>query len=200
MYKKSLVLVAFLSCLSCVVTAQEEKWAVDPTYFDNIRHTEILLNMTPMLSQFVPFNASTLSKFNIFDFEIRRFKNGKGTNFGLGINVTGDFLNPEPNSIYIRYGFIKRTQISEKFHFFRSWDLNLVAEDSDGAGRPIGKIGFSGLAVTYSPGLQYDFNSRISISTEGTLFLGLASANEFSGDGPKIRFIPPVGLFLHVKL
>lgn len=197
MYKKNLFFIAILFCLSFSATAQEEKWSPDPTYSDNIRHREVLMNLTPLVSQFVPFNASTISKFNVFDFETRRFKNGKGTRFGLGVNVNGEFNASEPNSIYVRFGFIKRRQIAERFHFFRSWDINLVAEDTDINGRSVGKIGYNGFAPSYTAGFQYDFNRRIAISTEGILFLGLLDLNN---GGAKIKFIPPVGLFLHVKL
>lgn len=197
MYKKNLFFIAILFCLSFSATAQEEKWSPDPTYSDNIRHREVLMNLTPLVSQFVPFNASTISKFNVFDFETRRFKNGRGTRFSLGVNINSDFNTTEPNSLYLRFGLIKKRQIAERFHFFRSWDINVVAEDTDFSGRAIGKLGFTGLAVSYSAGLQYEFNKRIAISTEGILFLGLLDVNT---GGAKIKFIPPVGLFLHVKL
>ena len=198
MNKKTLFLACFLSCLSFVLTAQDEKWEEDPSYSDNIRHTEVLMNLTPLVAQFVPFNASTVSKLNIFDFEFRRLRNGRGTRFSLGANIDGDIADAK-NHLYLRYGFIKSYQLSQRLHYFRSWDANLVAEDTDNFGRPIGKLGFSGLAVSYSIGIQYSFSRRIAISTESSLFVGLLDGNN-NNDGPRVKFIPPVGLFIHVKL
>lgn len=178
------------------MTAQEEKEKADPTYSDNIRHREIMMNTTPLIAQFVPFNASTVSKLNIFDFQIRRLKNGRGTRWGLGINIDGGFNVTELQSFYLRFGFVKRRQISTHVHFYRSWDANFVAEDFENTTLPR-KLDFSGFAVSYSAGLEYSFNNRLAISTEGTFFIGLL---DFETQSPKIKFFPPVGLLLHVKL
>jgi hypothetical protein len=197
MNKWNILFVGIFSCLSCGLIAQDKKWSPAPSYFDNIRHREIMMNLTPLVAQFVPFNASTASKLNIFDFETRRLKNGKGTHFGLGVNIDASFNPTEPNSIYLRYGFAKRRQITERFHFTRYWDINLVAEDFEGTNVQRGKLDFSGFAISYSAAIEYSFNDRLALSTQGILFFGLLNMN--TGE-PKIKFIPPVGLFLHVKI
>ena len=197
MNKKIILFISIFSCLSCVVTAQEKEWVKDPSYFDNIRHREIMMNLTPLVAQFVPFNASTASKLNIFDFETRRLKNGKGTHFGLGVNLDASFNPTEPSSIYLRYGFARRRQITPKFHFTRYWDINLVVEDFEGTSIQRGKLDFSGFAISYTAAIEYSFNDRLALSTQGILFFGLLNVN--TGE-PKIKFIPPVGLFLHVKI
>ncbi len=196
MNKTSLCIAALFSCCFLTISAQEAEWERDPTYSDNIRHKEIIMNTTPLIAQFVPFNASTLSNFNLFDFQIRRLKNGRGRRMGLGINLDANFNAPEPSSFYFRYGFVKVKQLSPHFHLSRSWDLNVFAEDINGNGTK-GKVGFSGFGVSYSAGLEYSINRFLTISTEGTLFLGLIESNF---GGAKFKFIPPVGLFLHVKL
>ena len=197
MNKTGIFFAILFSCLSLVTTAQEKKWEPDPTYSDDIRHKEIIMNTTSLIAQFVPFNASTVSKVNIFDFQIRRLKNGRGTRWGLGVNIDAGFNPIEPQSLYVRFGFVKRRQISERFHFARSWDANLIAEDFENTSAINRKLDFSGFAVTYSAGFEYSINRYITLSTEGSLFLGLINMET---DGPKIKFLPPVGLFLHVKL
>lgn len=196
MNKKIILLISVFSCLSYILTAQEKTGEKDPSYSDNIRHREIMMNLTPLIAQFVPFNASTASKLNIFDFETRKLKNGKGTHFGLGVNIDGSFNPTEPSSIYLRYGFAKRKQITERFHFTRYWDINLVAEDFEGTSVQKGKLDFSGLGISYSASIEYDLSNHITISTQGILFIGLLNVDT---EVPKIKFIPPVGLFLHVK-
>lgn len=197
MTKVSFILAFFLTCLSLKTMAQEEKWEQDPTYSDGIRHREIMMNATPLIAQFVPFNASTISKFNLFDFQMRRLKNGRGTRIGIGVNIDGGFNPAEPPSMYLRWGIVRRRQISSHFHFMRSWDANLIVEDFETVNASNRKLNFSGLGFSYSAGFEYSFNSRLTVSTEGMLFLGLVNADTGS---PLIRFIPPVGLFFHVKL
>lgn len=196
MNKTYIYLAFFCLCLSLKTTAQEAKFTPDPSYSDDIRHREIIMNTTPLIAQFVPFNASSISKFNLFDFQYRKMRNGRGTRWGLGVNVEGDFNPVDPQNFYLRFGFIKRRQISEHFHFARSWDVNLVAEDTDNQGNPRGKFGFNGFAVSYSAAFEYSINSFLTLSTEGSLFIGLINIDFGT---PKIKFIPPVGLFLHVK-
>jgi hypothetical protein len=193
-------LACFFTCLSLTVTAQEEekmaKW--DASYSDGIKYREILMNVTPLIGQFVPFNASTLSRFNIFDFEYRRLKNGKGWRWSLGVNVSGDFNASEPQGFYTRFGLVKKRQISNRFHFVRSWDISFLAEDPEVNSPTKGKLGFSGLGLSYSAGIEYRITKQIALSTEGLLLLGLlptTSGNDFG----TIRFIPPVGLFFHVR-
>ena len=196
MTKIRIVIAICLACLSLRATAQKD-WEPDPSYSDYIRHKEIIMNTTSLIAQFVPFNASTVSKFNIFDFQVRKLKNGRGTRWGLGVNIDASFNPVEPQNLYLRFGFVKRRQISERFHFARSWDVNLVAEDFETTTVSERKLDFSGFAVSYSASFEYSINRYLTLSTEGSLFLGLINVET---GGPKIKFLPPVGLFLHVKL
>jgi hypothetical protein len=196
MNKTSIFTAILFSCLTLKTAAQEEKWTPDPSYSDDIRHKEIIMNTTPLIAQFVPFNASTVSKLNLFDFQIRRLRNGRGTRWGLGVNIDAGFNPAEVQSLYLRYGFVKKRQIAERFHYARSWDINMIVEDIDGTGVK-GKFGFSGIGISYSAGFEYSINSKLTISTEGSFFFGFFGGFDPT---PKIKFLPPVGLFLHVKL
>ena len=169
----------------------------DPTYSDGIRHREYILNATPLIAQLVPFNGSTLANDNWFDFQSRRLKNGKGFRFGLGLNVDGSRSQTNLEFIYVRFGYVKKNQLTKYFHLARSFDLNLLAENRDNA-RPVNrKADFNGIGISYSVGIEYNFNKHIAISTEGTLFLGLLPTGRSEG---KLRFVPPVGLFFHLRL
>lgn len=197
MNKVSFILVVLCTCLSLKTMAQEEKWTRDPTYSDGIRHREIMMNMTPLVSQFVPFNASTVSKLNLFDFQTRKLKNGRGTHLGLGLNIESGLNSFESPNFYFRWGIVRRRQIASHFHFARSWNVNVIAEDFNSVNASNRKLNFSGLGFSYSAGFEYSINSRLTISTEGSLFLGLLNAQT---GAPLLKFLPPVGLYFHVKL
>jgi hypothetical protein len=191
---KKILFVVFLMGLSLKIVAQDEDWR-DPAYSDNKRHGEYIVNVTPLIAQLVPFNGSTLSSKNWFDYQYRRLKNGKGFRYGLGLNVAADDNDPD-QFIYLRIGYQRKRQLTKHFHIARSWDLNALAENNPfNTGR--GRANFSGFGISYSLGIEYSFNQRISLSTEGTLFLG---ALPFNDGNPKLQFVPPIGLFIHVRL
>ena len=200
MNKMSLILLLLFSCLSLKMTAQDKEWEKDPTYTDGVKHKEYIVNVTPLIAQFVPFNASNLSKLNLFDYQFRKMKNGKGIRWGLGVNVDPSFNSTDLQFFFLRFGWIRKNQISSHLHLSRSYDINFMAEDFESANNAPRKLDFSGFGLSYSIGLEYSFSKHISISTEGSLFLGLLNIDDIDGEGPKIRFIPPVGLFFHVKL
>lgn len=197
MNKISFFLLLLLSCLSLKMAAQDKDWEKDPTYTDGVKHKEYIVNVTPLIAQFVPFNASNLSKLNLFDYHFRKMKNGKGIRWGLGVNVDPSFNSTDLQFIFLRFGWIRKNQVSNHLHLSRSFDINFMAEDFESANNAPRKLDFSGFGLSYSVGLEYSFSKHISISTEGSLFLGLLNIDE---EGLKIRFIPPVGLFFHVKL
>jgi hypothetical protein len=198
MNKLNMLVVCFLSCLSSMATAQEgQPFTPDPSYSNGVKYREIIINTTPLIAQFVPFNASTVSKLNIFDYEYRQLKNGKGWRWSLGINITSNTNAAKETDFNMRFGYIKKRQLSKHFHFTRAWDANFIQGSFDGKSTPSGKLGFSGGGISYAPGIEYVFNNFIALSTEGVLFLGL-----FPIDNNKtqvIKFIPPVSLCLHVK-
>ncbi len=198
MNKISFFSLLLLSCLSLKMTAQDKDWEKDPTYTDGVKHKEYIVNVTPLIAQFVPFNASNLSKLNLFDYQFRKMKNGKGIRWGLGVNVDPSFNSTDLSFVYLRFGWIRKNQISGHLHLSRSFDINFMAEDSERPNNGTPKLGFTGLGFSYSIGIEYSFSQNISISTEGSLFLGLLNLDA-EGE-PKTRFIPPVGLFFHVKL
>jgi hypothetical protein len=197
---KKIQFVVFLIGLSLKMVAQNEDWR-DPAYSDFKRHGEYIVNVTPLIAQLVPFNGSTLSSKNWFDYQYRRLKNGKGFRFGLGVDVNGFDSNRgnQLQFVYLRFGYQRKIQFAKHFHFSRSFDFNALAEDRNRlAVNPQTKgADFSGIGLSYSMGLECSFNQHISISTESTLFLGVIAVDNAPA---KFVFLPPVGLFFHVRL
>lgn len=194
MNKIRFIIAVVLACSSLMVQAQEYDYTPDPSYTDGKKHKEFIMNVTPLVAQLVPFNASTLANLNLFDYQYRKLKNGKGLRWGLGVNLNNGFNVDDPVFLYLRFGYTKRKQVSEHFHVSRSFDINLLADDINGNNRR-GKADFNGFAFSYSVGLEYSFTKNIAISTEGSLLFGIEPDS-----GAKVRFVPPVGLFFHVKL
>jgi hypothetical protein len=198
MNKIKTAILPLLACLSFGIKIKAQKvWQEDLSYFDNIRHKEFMVNVTPLISQFVPFNASNISRLGIYDFQYRKLRNGKGLRWGLGVNVS-DITNvnsgsSDPQFIALRFGWIKRKQISKHIHFTRAFDINIGAEDAFGSNR---KLNFNGFAPSLSVGFEYAFNETIAISTEGSLLIGLLNVD---GEAPIIRFSPPISLMFHVR-
>jgi hypothetical protein len=191
---KTVVFCTLLACFFFEIQGKAQKtWQEDLSYFDNIKHKEFMVNITPLVSQFIPFNASDVSKLGIYDFQFRKLKNGKGIRWGLGVNVDPISIASSEQFLALRFGWVKRKQISQHVHFTRAFDINLGAEDVFSGKR---KLGFSGLAPSFSIGMEYSFNEYLSLSTEGTFLVSLLGIDD---DGPKIRFSPPVGLFFHVR-
>jgi hypothetical protein len=180
------------------MVAQDEDW-LDDTYFDYKKHSEYIVNVTPLIAQLIPFNGTNLSNGNWFDYQYRRLKNGKGFRYGLGINVDEGNRSNLAQFGYLRIGYLRRKQLNKHFHFTRSWDLNIMAEENvRNSLNPVrGKAEFSGLGLSYSLGIEYSFNQHITISTESTLFLGLVPADDSNA---KVKLVPPVGLFFHLRL
>jgi hypothetical protein len=198
MLKINLLLTCFFSCLSLLLFAQDDvDFKRDPSYTDDVKYREVVINTTPFIAQFIPFNASVLSKFNIYDYEYRRLKNGKGWRFSLGVSAGDGFNAGEVNTGYLRIGLIKRRQIAARFHFTRAWDVSIAQEETDNNFRPLGKLGYSGFAISYSPGIEYSLTRRMSVSTEGMFFVGLFPSDR--GGSNILKFVPPAGLFFHVK-
>jgi hypothetical protein len=195
MNKIKTAILPLLACLSLGIKGQAQKaWQEDLSYFDNIKHKEFMVNVTPLISQFVPFNASNVSRLGVYDFQYRKLRNGKGLRWGLGVNIEAfDNNSPEPQFLALRFGWIKRKQISKHIHFTRAFDINLGAEDIFSNNR---KLNFNGFAPSLSVGFEYAFNETIAISTEGSLLIGLLNIDE---EGPIIRFSPPISLMFHVR-
>ena len=172
MSKIRFVFAVVLACSSLNLTAQEQDFTPDPSYTDGKKHKEFILNVTPLVAQLVPFNASSLSNLNLFDYQYRKLKNGKGLRWGLGVNLGTAFTNVEPQFLYLRFGYTRRKQLSNHFHVSRSVDFNMLVDDIDGGNR-IGKANFNGFALSYSVGIEYSFNKNITLSTEGSLLFGI---------------------------
>ncbi len=159
------------------------------------RHKEIGLNMTYLLSQFVPLSGRKIYP-GVIDYSYKyfydnesafRFGFGSGIEFGSGSNF-GTSLSFH---FGIRLGFEKRKHLYKKWYYTRGLDALVYGGNITGA--PVfGSNDFDffpgGAGIGPVIGLEYHLNDFLYLSTESMLFFGF----------PLILVItPPSALILH---
>jgi len=156
----------------------------------NLRTKEIGLNMTPLLSQFIPFSNSS-RKSGPFGLTFRTGRNDRYFNIQLGAQIFEGGQNDDYFNLAI--GFLNKKSFSKKFKYYNSYNVLVSGgsfnEPTDNSGGDTGSIGLS-----YGIGLEYYLNDFMFLSVESQLFVGSTD------DEIRIHLIPPVGLFLMVKL
>ena len=163
--------------------AEEDLYEDDPYFWSNSR--EISLNVTPLVSRFVPFNlgeniASTTGLVYRKYFSTRALK----VSFGARLS---DILNEENTFLYLAFGLEKRYPLSrdKKLAYSSSWELFFEGENESAT---------AGVLKGY--GLEYHFSKRIFLGTQAGLRMGL----NFDVGGPVIDFRLPTDLFVGVRL
>jgi hypothetical protein len=166
------------------VYAEEDLYEDDPYFWSNTK--EIGINITPLLSRFVPFNLGDKQP-GALGFQWKRYYAKRAFRFGLGANVTGFDQNDGNNFLFLSFGLEKRHPISKdkKLTYSSAWDVVLqVSENEDEF--------LAGIAKGY--GIEYHFTKRIFAGTQAQMILG-SGAN-----GPHIEFRLPTDIFIHVRL
>ncbi len=148
------------------------------------------LNMTPLLTQLVPFNRSDPRNAGPFLLRFKWNNTARTTAFrmSMGFNLTLDAFDNETPQLNFAIGFEKRRSISQRWSYTRGLDLVFLAGDSGIPGNESEEFGGIGLGPVF--GIEYAIAPRITLGTEGMLAIGL----------PLLIVIPPVGVFLNYHL
>jgi len=165
------------------VYAEEDLYEDDPYFWSHTK--EVGLNVTPLLSRFVPFNFGDRTP-GMLGFQWKRYYSKRAFRFGLGANI-GESTADSQNFFLLSVGLEKRHPISrdKKWTYSSSWDIIIqAAEDED--------LFLAGVSKGY--GLEFHLNRRIFLGTQAQLIIG--SGN----DGPRIVFQMPADIFFHVRL
>jgi hypothetical protein len=166
------------------VYAEEELYEDDPYFWSYSK--EIGLNMTSLLSKFVPFNLGDNAA-GLVDFRWKKYYGTRAFRLNLGAKIS-DFESETDQFIHLSIGLEKRYPLakSKKVSYSSSWDIfGQVNNGNDD--------GLLGLSKGY--GIEYHFTRRIYISTEANLRIGTGG-----DDGLNIIFDRPAAIFLHVRL
>lgn len=151
--------------------------------------SEIGLNVTPLISQLVPFNLGGINS-GLIGLKYRKYFDTRAFKVNFGANLGNDDFNSEvENLLYIGLGFEKRHVLDKKWFYTSGWELYL----SGFSNAQTDDFHF-GVAKNY--GIEYSLNKQLYLSTEGALRLGIDTDNE----GPRILFDLPVAIFLNVRI
>lgn len=152
------------------------------------------LNMTPLVTQLVPFNRSSPNAAGPYLLRFKRYgpRNKTAFRFSMGVHVTpdnnGEFDNPQ---ISVGIGWEKRRSISKHWGYTRGFDFMFLGGDLNIPGQPNTEDVTIGLGPLW--GMEYFFDARMSIGVEAVLVLGFSSSSETV----VVNILPPVGIFLN---
>lgn len=186
------LIIGLFFCLSCLCgqSAGDSLPKPEPKQYRRI----VGLNMTPLVTQLIPFNRSNPREAGPFLLRFKRYGARYKTafRFSLGMHVVpdenSDFNNPQLN---LAFGWERRRSISRRWSYTRGFDFMILG----GALNVPGTENTEALTFAVGPmyGIEYFIDPRMSIGCEAVLALG------FSPDavGVVLQIIPPVGIFLN---
>lgn len=114
----------------------------------------------------------------------------------FGLRVSDDDFE-DLSHLNVRMGFRKYRVMSEHWEYYRGFDVLLSA---GGFNLP-GDLDNDSTAFGFGfpLGIVYRFNEYLSLSTEGLLFIGVAS-DDFRGTSSPIQIVPPISVMLTARL
>ena len=217
MKKAFLNLFLILSC--SFIYAQENE--VVPTY-----KNEWGLNITAFAQQFLSFNENQANE-GSFLFTYKRINGVKAFRLGAGFffnhtkteaeNNSGP-LNSDIYNISLRLGHEKQFPIEKRWLFTAGGDFIIEYEDiNSNSSSNFGEIKIQSreFSIGYGPvvGIHFRFNPRVSIGTEGTIYLRYFNSNsttDFGGigggedteksSGVNFAMSSPLALYFAVRL
>ncbi len=193
-----IIITTCLLCLSALphLNAQKDTSFILPDRGEmnellNHRHKEIGLNMTFLISQFVPLGGQVLFpgvidySFKLYDSKQNAFRFGFGASWELL-----SFIERQTNiRAGMRLGYEKRKHLYKKFYYTWGVDGLFYLGPIRGGESPNSIEGGIGLGPVI--GIEYQLNDYMYLSTESMLFFGLPTF---------INVIPPTAIFLHFMI
>ncbi|MCB0659953.1 MAG: hypothetical protein KDC04_03395 [Saprospiraceae bacterium] len=164
---------------SVSVYAEEDLYEDDPYFWSYTK--EIGLNMTPLISKFVPFNFVE-TKLSTVGFKYKKYFSERALIMDLGISTSIENLR----FIDFAFGLERRYPISKDKHLTYSSGYALAFFADDNVDIKLG--------LKKSYGLEYHFSKRIFVGTDANLFIGISS------NGLAIDFNTPINIFAFVRL
>ena len=176
--KKQLLLTGLLLGFVLVSFAQSKK--------KNILYREFSFN-TSNIFQHVPILPLDGNSINAYDLLYRKRKYRKRNVNRFGITGTILVGGSTLNSFTLKWGKEWYHILLENWSYYVGYDILLYAQSTNNTG---------GLGVGPIAGLRYKLNERISLSTEGSMYLTTAPINGF---GLALAMRPPNGIALNIR-
>ncbi len=166
------------------------------------KYSVIGMNMTYLITMLVPFGNST-GEGGPYSYAYKRYGKKSAFRFNLGLNAgvfTESTNETDHWGMALSLGFERRKIVYKNFGFYSGLDLGIIVGDWR---LPLSSSGDSeeNFSLGGGPvlGFTYDINKHIYLSMETTIFIGF-SPDLFDGGFITTRIIPPVGIFLNVRL
>lgn len=194
---KFLITFALLLGLSGVMPAQSHIDSIPRPELQGFRKN-IGLNMTPLITQLVPFNRSNPRQAGPYLVHFKSYgkRNRAAFRFSMGLHLlpdnNGDVQNPQIN---VAMGWEKRRSLGRRWSYTRGFDFVFLAGD---LGIPGTSQNDEVVVLGGGPvwGIEYFIDPRISVGTEAALILGFSPDFDF-GPIPVLDILPPVGIFIN---
>lgn len=155
---------------------------------DRRKIQEVSLNMTAVVSQFVPFGRVN-TRTGPFNINWLRGSNNKFFRLSLGANLTPDQNGNISDDSFFNFGvgYTKRSKVWKNFYYDKSFLFMGYGGNLNIPNSQVTNSGAVGIGVGFGPG--YQINERLRVSTEIIMFIGAGEVFNFV-------FVPPVGLNL----
>ena len=166
---------------------------------DPVKYKEFGLNMTGLVSNFIPFNSTKLGiQRYAFAYKYTRIKkkSGKLATLRLGLGVDNIFDENNSFNFNFRIGMEKKRKLSEKWTFISGNDFILFVEPVNVNAKDFFFEDAPKIGVGYAHpfGIEFHINNRVSLYTETSLQIT-------AGFPPvTLRVVPPASIFLNVKM
>ncbi len=149
------------------------------------KEKEIGINLTPLISQFIPFKGRTLG--GPFTLMYRRGKNNQFFNLEIGASIESNFNNDDDNYFNLQVGYLRKNPLSQKTTIISSINFIISSGGFNVSGFQNNRGTIIGLS--FSTGIEYSLTKKLSIGAQAYLIAA-------SGDDFVLNFLPPVGVFL----
>lgn len=156
-------------------------------------YRKVSINMTPLITQLIPFNRTNPMLSGPYNVEFHRFRGNRAFHTSLGVFLNdGEGIFDSDDNIHLnfRMGSERRRAFGEKWNFYRGWDAylsvggyNLIGDNNDDSA-------ILGIGPRWC--IEYRISRPVSVSIETALVLGY-DTNIGSVD---FQFIPPVSVNL----
>jgi hypothetical protein len=185
--------------LNSILFAQKPDSTVLINYFPNVGKERLMsMNMTPLVTQLVPFNRSNPLISGPYMVNFKRYTNNKAVRYGLGANFRflSDDLSAQNFNFHV--GWERRRRISDRFAMIQGFDTffsfggfnfpgsNTTSND-DFFDEFEGGLGFGPVW-----GFEYALNRNMSISTETAFHIPILSTLGFF-------LMPPTAINLNYR-
>jgi hypothetical protein len=196
--KQIFTLVAFLSIATALCGQKANKDTTDLN-ISNWPYRKIIgFNMTPLVTQLIPFNRSNPREAGPFLMRFKRynFERTRAFRFSMGLAVVNFDDNSDPSfSLNLAFGSEKRKSISDRWSYTKGFDFMILVGNKNIPGNSSSDQASIGVGPVW--GIEYTIGKRITVGTEAALNLGVNLNFDVIIN---FEILPPVGIFLNYYL